>query len=279
MFSSKVFPVVILSLKSSIERRAEIVARLDKLGIPHKFFDAIDGRLLSADELERLAPSSDLLFDRPLTAAEIGCAASHFAVIRQLAAESHDYVCVMEDDAVPIHPDFGLFLQTRTVNALPQFDILRMVSDPARWKRPAWQINQIHGRGIYAMARPGWGMQGQVYSRSGLQKIASRISAIMAPADFILYHDCHIKGLRVLEIRPGLLQHDELFRNPELQKLTTIGVRPVANLQAMSLMQRSRRNWLRQRRKCMAATNFIRVWGVGGLVRILSWWPPGGYFR
>ena len=271
--------VVILNLKSSVGRRAEIGARLDSFGIQHTFFDAIDGRLLSADERERLAPSSVLLFDRPLTAAEIGCAASHFAVIRQLAAERQDFVCVMEDDAVPLSPDFRLFLQTQTLNALPQFDVLRMVSDPARWKRPAWSIAHIHGRGIYAMARPGWGLQGQIYSRSGLRKISSQLSTITAPADFVLYHDCHIKRLRVLEIRPGLLQHDELFRSPELQKLTTIGVRPVANLQAMSLIQRFRRNWLRQRRKCMAATNFIRIWGVAGLARILRWWPPGAYFR
>jgi glycosyl transferase, family 25 len=272
-------PVVVLNLKSSTGRRAQIAARLDDLGIIHRFFDAIDGRLLSADERERLAPRSALIFDRSLTAGEIGCAASHFAMIRRLADESHDFVCIMEDDAVPLSTDICLFLQPQTLQALPQFDVLRMVSDPARWKRPAWQVAQLHGRGIYAMARTGWGLQGTIYSRAGLRKMAAQLGSIMAPIDFIFFHDCHIRGLRVLEIRPGLLEHDVLFLNPQLQKLTDTGVRPVPDRKAMSVMDRIRRNLLRQRRKRMAATNFIQVWGLAGLVRILSWWPPGGYFR
>jgi GR25 family glycosyltransferase involved in LPS biosynthesis len=272
-------PVVILNLASSITRRAEISARFNNRGIHYQFFEGTDGRLLSAHERERLAPSSALLFDRPLTATEIGCAASHFGVIRKLASEDHDFACVMEDDAVPLTADLPLFFEAQALKTLPEFDVLRMVSDPARWKRPAWRIAQIHGRGVYAMARPGWGLQGQIYSRSGLQKIAHQFTAITAPADFVLYHDCHIKGLRVLEIRPGLLQHDELFRHPELQKLTDIGIRPVPDHVAMSRSERLRRNLLRQRRKYMAATNFIRVWGPSGLIRILPWWPPGSYFR
>ena len=164
-------PVVVLNPKSSTTRRAEISARLDHLGTQYSAFDAIDGRALSASERENLAPSSALLFDRSLTATEIGCAASHFAAIRQLAAENHEFVCVLEDDAVPLTPDLRFFLEPQTLRAIPRFDVLRMVSDSARWKRPAWKVAEIHRRGIYAMARPGWGLQGQVYSRSGLHKM------------------------------------------------------------------------------------------------------------
>jgi len=272
-------PVVILSLKSSTARRAEIGARLDSICAQYQFFEAIDGRSLSAIDRKKLAPPSALLFDRSLTAGEIGCAASHFAVIRKLASEKHCFACVMEDDAVPLTADLHFFLDPHTLNSVPQFDVLRMVSDPARWKRPAWKVAQTHGRGIYAIARPGWGLQGQIYSRSGLEKMACQLGAIRAPADFAIYHDCHVRGLRVLEIRPGILQHDELFRHPELQKLTTVGLRPVTDRQTISPMDRFRRHLLRQRRKYKAVTNFIRVWGVNGLARLVVWWPPGSYFR
>jgi len=47
----------------------------------------------------------------------------------------------------------------------------------------------------------------------------------------------------------------------------------------MSLSGRIRRKSLRQRRKHMAARNFIQVWGLGGLLRILFRWPPGAYLR
>jgi GR25 family glycosyltransferase involved in LPS biosynthesis len=62
--AARIIPVVVLNLKSSSARRQQIDARLKNLGIDYRFFDAIDGRLLSAAELERLAPSSSLLFDR-----------------------------------------------------------------------------------------------------------------------------------------------------------------------------------------------------------------------
>jgi len=97
-----------------------------------------------------------------LTAGEIGCAASHFALIRQLAGEDHYFVGAMEDDVVPLPTDIGHFLQTQTLAALPEFDVLRSVSDPARWRMPAWEVARASDRGIYAMARPGFGTQGMI---------------------------------------------------------------------------------------------------------------------
>jgi GR25 family glycosyltransferase involved in LPS biosynthesis len=276
-----VIPVVVISLKSATARRQSVAERLD--GIDYQFFDAIDGGTLSASERDDLAPPEALIFDRPLTAGEIGCAASHRAVIRQLAGpmSDHEFVCVLEDDAAPIcGADLRRFLDSDLIRSLPPFDVLRMVSDPARWKRPAWPVHRtLNGHAIYAMARPGLGLQGQIYSRAGLRKLNRHFGTIAAPADFALYHDCHVKGLRVLEIRPGLLAHDELFRQPELQKLTSIGLRPAADRQTMSRGDRRRRRVLRQRRKRMAIDSFLDVWGMKGLVRVLRWWPPGGYFR
>jgi hypothetical protein len=95
----------------------------------------------------------------------------------------------------------------------------------------------------------------------------------------MFFHDCHIAGLRVLEIRPGLFQHDQLFLQPELQKSTDIGTRPIAKRRSMSLNGRIRRNLLRQRRKRMAVRSFIQAWGLRGLLRILLQSLPGPYFR
>jgi glycosyl transferase, family 25 len=272
-------PVVVLNLKSSSARRQQIDAHLKNLGIDYRFFDAIDGRLLSAAELERLAPPSSLLFDRPLTPGEIGCATSHFALIRQLAGEHHEFDCVLEDDVMPLSDDVRYFLQSQTLAALPEFDVLRLVSDPARWRRPAWQVARVRDHCIYAMARPGFGTQAMIYSRAGLRKMNEQLGAIRAPVDFMFFHDCHIGGLRVLEIRPGLFEHDELFRCPELQKSTEIGTRPIATRPSMPLSDKIRRNLLRQRRKRMAMRSFVQAWGFRNLLRISLHWPPAAYFR
>ena len=277
--TAEMVPVVVLNLKSSTVRRQQIDARLQNLGIDYHFFDAIDGHLLSAKELERLAPPSSLLFDRSLTSGEIGCATSHFAVIRQFVGEEYDFACVLEDDVIPLSDNIRHFLQPQTLAALPEFDVLRMMSDPARWRMPAWQVARVHDRCIYAMARPGFGTQGMIYSRAGLRKMVGQIGVIKAPVDFMFFHDCHIAGLRVLEIRPGLFEHDQQFLRPELVKSSDIGARPIANRRSMSLNNRIRRNLLRQRRKRMAVRSFIQAWGLRSLLRILLQWLPGPYFR
>ena len=277
--TAEMVPVVVLNLKSSTARRQQIDARLQNLGIDYHFFDAIDGHLLSAKELERLAPPSSLLFDRSLTSGEIGCATSHFAVIRQFVGEEYDFACVLEDDVIPLSDNIRHFLQPQTLAALPEFDVLRMMSDPARWRMPAWQVARVHDRCIYAMARPGFGTQGMIYSRAGLRKLVGQIGAIKAPVDFMFFHDCHIAGLRVLEVRPGLFEHDQQFLHPELVKWSDIGSRPIAKRRSMSLNNRIRRNLLRQRRKRMAVRSFIQAWGLRSLLRILLQWLPGPYFR
>jgi GR25 family glycosyltransferase involved in LPS biosynthesis len=210
---------------------------------------------------------------------EIGCATSHFDAIRQFADEDHDFVCVLEDDVVPLSDNIRYFLQSQTLTALPEFDVLRLVSDPARCRMPAWQVARVHDRCVYAMARPGFGAQAMIYSRGGLRKMSEQLSAIRAPVDFMFFHDCHIGGLRVLEIRPGLFEHDQLFQYPELQKSTEIGTRPIAMRQSMPLSDRIRRNLLRQRRKRMAIRSFVQAWGPRNLLRILLRWPPAAYFR
>ena len=157
-------PVIVLNLVSSTGRRAKIGAALASLGIAHRF---LDGRRFEPDELEQLAPRSARLFDRQLTSGEIGSAASHLAAIREIAAGPDEFACVLEDDADFLSSDIVQFLDPANLRAVPSFDVLRLVSDPDRWNWPAWQISEIHGRGVYAMSRPGWGAQGQIFSREG----------------------------------------------------------------------------------------------------------------
>ena len=57
--------------------------------------------------------------------------------------------------------------------------------------------------------RPGWGCQGQIYSRRGARKIIAAMTQIREPFDYALYHDCHVSGLKVLEVRPGAIERDD----------------------------------------------------------------------
>jgi glycosyl transferase family 25 len=264
-------PVVVIGLPTNEIRRAQMRTRLDALAVRHRFFDATDGRLVAPDARERVAPQAALLFDRPLNIGELGCAMSHLAAIAEIAAGPDAFVCVIEDDVIPA-ADFGRFLEPELLRALPPFDVLRLVSDPERWKFPAWQVAQAHGRGIYAMARPGWGTHGLLYSRDGARKITARLKVLRAPIDHVLFHDCHVAGLRVLEVRPPPIEHD-------WDAASEIGIRQRPDRSDLTFAGRLRRSIQRRQRKLMVVRSFIAAWGLAGLVRVLWRWPPQAYFR
>ena len=268
-------PVIVLNLVTSTDRRAQIGARLDALGIAHRF---LFGTRLSEEEMAKAAPPDALLFDRALARGEVGNAVSHLTAIAEIADGPDAFGCVMEDDAEILSPDFVRFLDTDVLRAGPSFDVLRLVSDPDRWKYPSWPVGDIAGHRVYALARPGWGTQAQIFSREGARKVAAQISKVTAPFDFVLFHDCHVKGLRVLEVRPGIVQHDMQHIHVDLQALSDIGGRAPPPRGRLLSGARGRRRRLRWRRKRMAMANFARVWGIGGLRRLLGW-RPGSYFR
>jgi len=75
-----VVPVVVISLARSADRRTAVRRNLDSLGIAHTFFDAVDGRAMSADAIAAIAPRPYVgQSSRPLSAGRrhAGCARSH----------------------------------------------------------------------------------------------------------------------------------------------------------------------------------------------------------
>jgi GR25 family glycosyltransferase involved in LPS biosynthesis len=256
-------PVIIINLERDGERRAAVAARLDALGVPHTFLKAIDGRALSTAELERAAPPHRCLYHRPLTTNEIACGLSHLAAIAEGLRLDCDFFCVLEDDIVPT-AQFPRCLARETLTALPELDALRLFTQLNRWDKPSRIVGQIAGGIVVRMLRPGWGCQGQVYSRRGAKKIIAAMTHIRAPFDYALYHDCHVSGLKVLELRPGAIERDDAMTSSVGPRQASEGRKP--------LRTRLRHNLLRARRKLLAAVSFYRAWGVRELLSFLRLW-------
>jgi glycosyl transferase family 25 len=258
-----VIPVLVINLERDSERRAAVAGRLDALGIPHSFLQAIDGRVLPSTELERAAPPRRRLYHRPLTANEIACGLSHLAAIREGARLASDFFCVLEDDVIPA-PELPRCLAHDTLSALPGFDVLRLFTHLDRWDKPSRIVGAVGGSILVRMLRPGWGCQGQIYSRKGAAKVLVAMTELRAPFDYALYHDCHVGGLKVLELRPGMVERDS-------SRQSSVGSRQVAEV-AKTPHERLGRNLLRARRKFAAAVSFFRAWGVRGFLSFLSLW-------
>lgn len=102
--------IYVINLQSADKRRRHIVRLLDKYKLDYELIEAVDGRLLSEKELSELC-DMDEVWRRPekLTAAAIGCALSHLAAYKKMAADDLNAALVLEDDAV-VPPDFDKFL-------------------------------------------------------------------------------------------------------------------------------------------------------------------------
>jgi GR25 family glycosyltransferase involved in LPS biosynthesis len=239
-----------------------MTARLDALSIPHTFLKAVDGRTLSDAELRTMSPPERLAFPRPLLPNEVACGMSHLAAIAEGIRRDCDFFCVIEDD-IALKPGLVDSLRDDVLNALPAFDVLRLFTHFDRWDKPS-RIVAYRGDGIIvSMLRPGWGMQGQIYSRRGAKKIAAGLTTVPAPIDQAIYHDCLVSGLRVLEMRPGLVERDHAE--------SAIGDRPEI-VHDEGFAARTHRNAIRVRRKFGAAISFFRAWGFGAFFRHFSLW-------
>jgi glycosyl transferase family 25 len=259
-----VIPVLIINLERDNERRAAVASRLDALGVPSTFLKAVDGRALPAAELARAAPQPKRLYHRALTANEIACGLSHLAAIAEGVRRDCDFFCVLEDDVMPAAA-LPHCLAREALAALPDFDALRLFTHLDRWDKPSRIVGEIGGSIVVRMLRPGWGCQGQIYSRKGAAKILAAMTCLRAPFDHALYHDCHVAGLKVLELRPGMVVRD-------CTKESSIGEDRLAEEEPKTARARLARNLLRTQRKFFAALSFFRAWGVGEFLSFLRLW-------
>lgn len=92
-------PIFVISLKNASSRRKTIEKQLSELGIPFEWFDAVEGRLLTEQEIQN---SCDVNAIRAaphwLTRGALGCALSHYSVYKQILERSIPYAIILEDD-------------------------------------------------------------------------------------------------------------------------------------------------------------------------------------
>jgi glycosyl transferase family 25 len=199
-------PIVVISLSKSLDRRAAMRENLNRLGVPFSFFDAIDGRQLTADHLVELDPKLYMLHsNRPLSPGEVGCSASFRAVLTQFANSERDkFLCIIEDDC-ELFPGTVHFLDEKTLRSLPEFDVLRLVR--ARRTPELSSVKAVvDGHKIIARLRPGFSTTAQIFSLPGAKKTLKSFLPLKAPFDMYLYRDITIIGLRVLEVHPEVAE-------------------------------------------------------------------------
>lgn len=99
----------IINLPQSVERKNNVISQLSQLSIEPNFIEAVDGSLLTPEELE-----NKVIGRNYLSPGEIGCALSHLKIYQIMIEEHIPYALIFEDD-IQLSPMF-------TPNVLTQIE-------------------------------------------------------------------------------------------------------------------------------------------------------------
>jgi len=173
---------IVINLESAVGRRRLMSAQLDWPGMPaHEFFAAIDGRRLDAECRRALYDEAAAMrHDRPLTAEEIGCAASHLAVYRLILERNLPAALVLEDDALLGHqfPQVLASILAMLEASRPQVILLSHVGRYSAWR--SQRLDRLH-----RLCRPysAFGAHAYVITRAGAQVMLEILQPIHTVAD------------------------------------------------------------------------------------------------
>lgn len=110
--------IFVISLKTS-ERRKRFNAQMEKLNLPFEYFDAVNGKELSAKEVSEHCDEEALNANpKWLNRGAIGCALSHLHLYKKMVALDIEKAIIIEDDMV-LTDDFAAiykFLAERKTN-------------------------------------------------------------------------------------------------------------------------------------------------------------------
>lgn len=104
------WPIYVISLKDSIDRRRSIAKQFDYFSLKFSFFEAVDGRAVLPQQYEGWVDRRKTIdrLGREMSDGEYACAISHMEVYKKILSDHNDGAIVLEDDAIltPLFVDF-----------------------------------------------------------------------------------------------------------------------------------------------------------------------------
>ncbi|QDE33019.1 glycosyltransferase family 25 protein [Shewanella polaris] len=197
------YKVFVINLARSQERLAQIAAQLAEVNIPFERIDAVEGKQLSADEIEAVSPArlAKQHYYRDLSKGEIGCSLSHKRAWQKIIDDDLDLAFVFEDD-IHLEANFAdtinMILNLPTMN----WDFIKLYP-LTRKSRKNIQSSMQYGEFEFVTYKKfPLGAMAQAISRRGAESLISHMPYIVQPVDG------HLKSWWSLGITPfGLLPY------------------------------------------------------------------------
>lgn len=202
-------PIRVVNLESSVERRIHVEKQLNNLGLDYRIVAAVDGRLLSQQEIDDVYdPEKTLaLRGRPLSRGEIGCALSHIGLYKEIIENKIDTMLILEDD---ICVDNRIFSVLEEASCYPEdWDIvfagyrarrtfMYSVDPPVHFRKGGLTLNRVAGlQGVRET-------NGYLITHAGAVKLLELTKGLHKPID--LYTGDY-STLNIYLVKPRLIQH------------------------------------------------------------------------
>lgn len=211
----KLPPIFVINLPRDDKRRRDMSARLDQVGLPYEFIEAVDGKAM-APEYQALYDRTRRMryFGRDLKLGELGCTFSHYKIFKKMDAENIEHAVILEDDAI-FEKEFEQVLSALMDTSVP-WDVIRFLGSKKIYKRGCRKITPLVGR--YSLARlpttPG-GAHGYLLSLKAARAMIKYMQRTWMPID-AQQGRMWETGLETLVVHPA-----PLF--PEPDNVSTIG--------------------------------------------------------
>lgn len=192
---------LVIHLAAAVRRRPQVDALLSRLPLPASVLDAVNGRLLSDEEVAVVYRPGTVHPRYPfaLRRTEIGCFLSHRQAWRAIAEGGLDAGLIVEDD---VELDDAVFGETLALalTAMRPGDYVRFPYRPYTDKG-----REVAAKGASRLIEPshvGLGMQVQLVGREAARRLLDVTATFDRPVDALIQMRW-LTGLRTLAARPS----------------------------------------------------------------------------
>jgi len=189
-------PCFVVNLATATQRREAMADLCERHGITPRWFDAVDGRIISADELPKhFASEIAARVYGTMSRSEIGCALSHMEIYRLMVDQGIASAVIFEDD-IDLAPDFATLLDQGTgLSSMFSANdpvMVQLTHVPRGYRFGARKI------GRYAIVRPHggvWLTAGYFITLAAAKRILEGAYPVRTVADHWLYfqQEGHVK--------------------------------------------------------------------------------------
>lgn len=173
-------PVYVINLARSRDRWDRLKSNADELSIELRRVEAVEGKLLSSDELADFDDAGfRRLHGKIAMPAEIGCYFSHIRALEIIADAPEPFAVIVEDDVV-LSPAF-----TAAVNQLTHilgWDVIKLVNHRLSAFRPFLRVNDeiSVGRSLHG---PMGSAAAYLVTKQAARRLSKSIRAMRLPYD------------------------------------------------------------------------------------------------